>query len=515
METDQNITIRDEETCCDRVYFNICHPTGKGHRFIALVFMCFLGFGAYFCYDNPSALHDHFIQDLNLTETQYTALYSIYSWPNVIMCFIGGFLIDRLFGIRLGSNIFMSLTLIGQLVFTFAVYLNAYWLMMVGRFVFGIGSESLAVAQNNYAVLWFKGKELNMVFGLQMSFSRIGSTVNFWVMEPIYKWVSNEADGSAILGFSLLIATATCVFSMFSSTMLGLMDKRAERITGRSENQSTEVVKLTDIKNFKPTFWLLCCICVTYYNAIFPFIGVAQGFFIKRFHLSDQEANNASSLIYLVSGIASPLTGILIDKCGLNILWILISTSFTIIAHLLLGFTSFNPYIGVVILGLSYSVLASGLWPMVSLVVPEYQLGTAYGMCQSVQNLGIAVSTLITGQIVDRFGYRVLSEFFFGNLFLAFILTAIVLILDQQTKGILNLTPEARKRRQEDLLNEIAERQRLMSTEEEPSTTYPPTADDSQNPSSDDSRIRNRYLNVVGANFIILYNRLSIWKFYI
>ena len=31
-------------------------------------------------------------------------------------------------------------------------------------------------------------------------------------------------------------------------------------------------------------------------------------------------------------------------------------------------------------MGVSYSMLASALWPMVALVVPEYQLGTAYGM---------------------------------------------------------------------------------------------------------------------------------------
>ena len=38
-----------------------------------------------------------------------------------------------------------------------------------------IGGESLAVAQNTYAVSWFKGRELNMVFGLQLSFSRVVS----------------------------------------------------------------------------------------------------------------------------------------------------------------------------------------------------------------------------------------------------------------------------------------------------------------------------------------------------
>jgi len=50
----------------------------------------------------------------------------------------------------------------------------------------------LAVAQNNYAVLWFKGKELNMVFGFQLSFARVGSTVNFIVMERLYRYVKQQ-----------------------------------------------------------------------------------------------------------------------------------------------------------------------------------------------------------------------------------------------------------------------------------------------------------------------------------
>jgi MFS family permease len=51
-------------------------------------------------------------------------------------------------------------------------FLYNFPLMQVGRFVFGIGGESLAVAQNTYAVSWFKGKELNMVFGFQVRISR-------------------------------------------------------------------------------------------------------------------------------------------------------------------------------------------------------------------------------------------------------------------------------------------------------------------------------------------------------
>lgn len=73
--------------------------------------------------------------------------------------------------------------------------------------MYRIGGESLAVAQNNYAVLWFKGKELNMVFGFQLSFARVGSAVNFIVMEPLYRVVKKNVSvpNYQSLSFVLLI----------------------------------------------------------------------------------------------------------------------------------------------------------------------------------------------------------------------------------------------------------------------------------------------------------------------
>lgn len=58
----------------------------------------------------------------------------------------------------------------GQVIFAGGGLLGSFTIMQIGRFVFGIGGESLAVAQNTYAVTWFKGKELNMVFGFQVEY---------------------------------------------------------------------------------------------------------------------------------------------------------------------------------------------------------------------------------------------------------------------------------------------------------------------------------------------------------
>lgn len=232
---------------------------------------------SYFCYDNPGALQDNFKADLNLSTTQFAMLYSIYSWPNVILCFIGGFLIDRVFGIRLGTIIYMFILMIGQLVFAFGATTNGFYIMLLGRFIFGIGAESLAVAQNNYAVLWFKGKELNMVFGLQLSFARVGSTVNFLVMESVYKYVKQLGyTGPYIIGMALFIAAGTCVMSFSAALALGWMDKRAETYLRRSNDSGGEVPRLSDVKTFKVSFWMVSVVCVAYYVAIFPFIALGK-----------------------------------------------------------------------------------------------------------------------------------------------------------------------------------------------------------------------------------------------
>lgn len=423
-----------------------CNPTHTVHRFIALIFMCLLGFGSYFCYDNPGALQEVFRKDLDLSTTQFTLIYSIYSWPNVVLCFVGGFLIDRVFGIRLGTIIYLFVLLVGQLLFASGGILGAFWIMILGRFIFGIGAESLAVAQNNYAVLWFKGKELNMVFGLQLSVARFGSTVNFWVMQPIYNYVHQFYQGHQAIGVVLLLAASTCVLSLICALILGWMDRRSERILRRTNNHSGEIAKLSDVLTFKCTFWMVSVICVSYYVAIFPFIALGKKFFMDKFHYTPDAANNVNSIVYLISAVASPAFGIVIDKTGRNVSWICIATVSTICAHSLLAFTMLNPYVGMILMGLSYSMLAASLWPLVALIIPEYQLGTAYGFCQSVQNLGLAIITILAGVIVDKSEghYLWLQFFFLCWLTIALIATCCIWAYDRKTKGNLNMSPAHR-----------------------------------------------------------------------
>ena len=51
---------------------------------------------------------------MDVSTYQFASLYSWYSWPNVILPIIGGYLMDRVFGIRLGTIIFAAFIIIGQ-----------------------------------------------------------------------------------------------------------------------------------------------------------------------------------------------------------------------------------------------------------------------------------------------------------------------------------------------------------------------------------------------------------------
>ena len=87
--------------------------------------------------------------------------------------------------------------------------------------------------------------------------------------------------------------------------------------------------------------------------------------------------------MYIISAVASPFLGILVDKTGLNLVWLNLGILLTLGAHAMLAFLGtamWFPYFAMVLMGIAYSLLACALWPLVSFIVPEHQLGTAYGM---------------------------------------------------------------------------------------------------------------------------------------
>lgn len=138
--------------------------------------------------------------------------------------------------------------------------------------------------------------------------------------------------------------------------------------------------------------------------------------------------------------------GFAIDRVGLNVYFVLVACSVTLIGHCLIGFIhALNPYLGVVLMGLGYSMLAGSLWPIIALVVPQHRQGTAYGVVQAVQNLGLAVVQLLVTWIKENHGWTAVEVFNVGCL-AASILGTVALLWSSKTHhmGYLHMTTKTR-----------------------------------------------------------------------
>ncbi|VDK38856.1 unnamed protein product [Taenia asiatica] len=455
--------------CCGA----LCDPRSNVHRYGMLFFICLMSFGSYYCFDNPAALQDAFLMDLHLTMTQFMNLYAFYSWPNVVLSLVGGFFIDRVIGIRWGAIFFASIIFVGQCLFALGAFVPSIYLMYFSRLIYGIGGESLSVAQNAYATAWYTPSELNFVFGLSLSMARIGSTINMNTMRPLYKALGAtfHITGNKQMGLTLFVASVTCLLSIVCTISLAYFYQRylkaqssivvqqpqsqppsynsidetqqpSEAVVQHTDQEEENRIKLRDIFHFPAPIWLICIICVAYYVTVFPFISLGLVFFKHKYGLEASEAAAVNSLVFVVSAVASPLVGAMVAWIGYSLTWVTSGVALSIVCHGVFAFVSTGPppALTMCCLGLSYSVLASSLWPLVGAVLPQYQRATAYGLIQSIQNLGLGLISLLAGYIADTKGYLVLELFFILCGSVALLAAMVLMLWDLQNGRRLNVS---------------------------------------------------------------------------
>lgn len=112
---------------------------------------------------------------------------------------------------------------------------------------------------------------------------------------------------------------------------------------------------------------------------------------------------------YIISGIMSPILGIIIDKNGKRALFIMFSSVFILLACIITtlispseeGSPNYACLIPLVLLGVGYSIYAAALWGCIPYTVPPRLVGTAYGLCTAVQNIGLTISPLISSAALN------------------------------------------------------------------------------------------------------------------
>jgi len=433
-------------------------------RWLVLFLSCWAMLGSYYCYDNPTALNTQIQDEYGLTSIQYNLLYSVYSIPNTILPLFGGALVDKI-GADYSLVLFLSLCTIGQAIFAFGASIKSFIVMLIGRTVFGFGGESLTVAESAYLALYFTGKEVAFAMGLNLSLARSGSSLNDFVTLAVY-------NGTGSIPFALWVGVfLLCLCLCFTILMIVLdtwMSKKKENegyFVPKAE--SGEVVKISDITDFGLIYWLLCISCVVVYGCVLPWNNIGASEMQYTFGLSDSKGNSYLAIPYLTSAILTPPCGLMVDKIGHRCQLLLVSAIALCTSHYLFAFqTQITPLLGLILIGIGYSLYAAAIWPSIALVVKESKLGTAYGLITAIQNIGLATLPLIVGSLTkdnnDDTKYYYVEIFLFSLAYFGVIVGFILMVCDNRLQNKL-LPPSAATKNSNN--DKISEETSVISTD--------------------------------------------------
>ncbi|ELU06449.1 hypothetical protein CAPTEDRAFT_21878 [Capitella teleta] len=457
-----------------------------GFRFLVLFFNCMLTFGSYFCFDMPSVLQGQFQNAtcdphnstsnqsqhnqsccddcLGMSPDDYNLLYAIYAWTNAVIVIGAGFFIDKL-GNRIGVLIFSFLCVLGSSTFAAGAFFKGSKgmlpLMLIGRLLFGSGNGSLTIVQNRITAFWFKDKELAMAFGITLAFSRLGSVLNFLV-------TPNFATSYGLL-WTLWGGAILCGLGFISAIVVGLLDKFGLKqlgMDGAMESESRQL-KVSDVKHLSLLYWLLILTIMFFYNGVFPFVADASKFIQDKYHYDSKTSAYMAGAVYDISMVLSPFLGFIIDRIGMRGYLASGCALLTIPVFGLLAFSNVHPLVSTLWLGVTYSFAASSMWPTIPLVVSANVVGTAFGLCTSLQMIGIGISNLIVGQILggkdlpaeESVGrWRFVMIFLLANTLACVAVSTILNIIDKRRDGVLNQSKKE-KLAKEELRQNVEERE--------------------------------------------------------
>jgi len=371
----------------------------------------------YYFYDALSPLKKTLTDEFGFSSTDFGLFVSVYSIPNVffLMAVLGGVILDKL-GIRRTGFMFVSFMTFGALLTAYGasdIYTSGGWghgfmssfmpsyspelkMMLLGRFLFGLGAETSIVVISKIIVKWFKGKELALAFGVKLGLARTGSFLAF-NLSPIL--IESPSGWTTAIWFAAFFVTSSLLVFMIYMMLDLKLDRQSQQGISKSDP-----FRMSDLKKLimNPSFMYVTLLCLTFYSAVFPFLSFSADFFLNKFDLSLKESGFISSMLPIGTMFFTPLFGFVVDKYGRAATLMIYGSLILVLVHACFAFTSINPYVLMVILGIAFSLVPASMWPSVAKIVDEKRIGSAYGFMFSVQNIGLWIFPILAGLVLDK-----------------------------------------------------------------------------------------------------------------
>ena len=443
---------------------------------IALACLVVPMFASYFFDDMFSTL-SHIFQNPDLLQLGWdSADYGFYAGGYSFLCVCGGLVVCGIlldvFGVRIVGSVFVGLMILGAAAVFFALVSGlapdtSLTIAYIGCMIFGLGSEIAGVAVTRSIAKWFKGRNVALAMGLQLSIARLGTAAAF-ILAPVL--VAGKPEGEiytlaetarpAVAGLAMLLAGGV-LWGIFVA-MDARFDADAGIAASRGKVSEADRFRFSDIVKVlgNPRFLMIAFLCVFFYCCIISFKKFGTSIVIPRFGMDVDSAKWMITMIPFFTVIFTPLFGALVDKVGKATVWMLTGAGLVLAAHLIMAFapqgTAFYGYLAISLLGTGYSLVPSAMWPTVPKIIPDRNLGTAYSLVYWIQNMGMLLVPVFVGRIfrdtiteagniAQEIEAAVSAEFIFIGLGLAAVAVAVLLIMSSRRHPELEIDMPNRK----------------------------------------------------------------------
>ncbi len=384
-------------------------------RWTAMLVVSLSMFGAYYFNYVGSSMKPLLETALGWTSKDVGLYAGSYPWFNVFlfMLIFSGLILDKL-GIRFtglaatgimvigtGINYWAMTSLPSDAIIILPLYgaiKTQVLLSCLGFAVFGVGSEATGITLSKAIVKWFKGKELALAMGLQMSIARLGTALALAVSLPIA--IKYNYSSPILLAFVLML------LGLIAFIVYVVLDKRLDASEKDLEIEEEEPFRVKDIVSIisNKAFWYIAILCVLFYGAVFPFLFYAPDFIINKFHVAPKLAGLIPMLLPIGTIFLTPLFGSIYDRKGKGATIMIIGSVMLLAVHIFLAVPFFNNWIFaailITILGIAFSLVPSAMWPSVPKIIPERKLGTAYAVIFYIQNIGLWLIPTVLGIVL-------------------------------------------------------------------------------------------------------------------
>jgi DHA1 family inner membrane transport protein len=378
-----------------------------------LAILCLFSFSITLAFQALPPVSSLIIAELSLSHAQMGLFMSIYSVPAILLS-IPLSLMSLRYGPKKLGLAALLLIVAGSIIIMLS---RPFSLLLMGRIIIGIGAAAAPIIGLQGVAVWFRHRRL----GLAMSLYSTSMLLAYFL--------SLVSFGSAGLTWGW---RATIVITMLVIMVTLFMFLIFFRLPASERLAATVAERLSFHSIFRMGRWIW--VMGLMWALISAGINSVISFLPDYIFSSGYELGIAGALTSIILGIhviLGPFSGFLLDRIRYKHILLIVGIVGTGIATFFLA--SYIQYlvVWVIILGICATIFAPSMASIVPSLVSYEMLALAYGVTNTVNNIGMSAGPYLAGLVRDLSGSYQYSYWFLALFFAAALVLTVAMLIMQ------------------------------------------------------------------------------------